>query len=137
MNDHLPIYGIDNASRPYYGRRHSARYYAHKVKESLTTRVSKFICTLILFVLFVVGLIAFILWLSLRPHRPRFHLEEFSFPALAQSNAAPESASIHFNITIRNPNQKVCHSSNPNLNVSQNIKTQGNQRYFELDFNSC
>ncbi|KAJ8442271.1 hypothetical protein Cgig2_011194 [Carnegiea gigantea] len=106
-HQHLSIEPVENGPRPFYGRRQSARYYAHRVKESLATRVSKFICTVILFVLFVVGLIAFILWLSLRPHRPRFHLEEFSFPALAQPNAAPETAFIHFNVTIRNPNQKV------------------------------
>lgn len=64
-------------------RRHrSARYYAHWVKESLTTRVSKLICSIILGLLAIVGLITFILWLSLRPHRPRVFLNEFNVPAL-------------------------------------------------------
>ena len=137
MNHHLPIERVENEPRPFYGRRQSARYYAHRVKESLATRVSKFICTVLLFILCVVGLIAFILWLSLRPHRPRFHLEEFSFPALAPPNAAPETAFIHFNVTIRNPNQKVCHSSNPNLNALSKGKTIGNQQEFELDSKLC
>lgn len=134
MNHHLPVHRVENGPRPFYGRHPSARYYAHRVKESLTTRVSKFICTVILFILFVVGLIAFILWLSLRPHRPRFHLEEFSFPALAQPNAAPGSASFQFNVTIRNPNQKVCHRSNPNLNVSCQNKTMGDSSSAKLSF---
>ncbi|CAI9279812.1 unnamed protein product [Lactuca saligna] len=65
-------------------RHHTARYYVHRVKESLTTRVSKLICSVFLSLLFIVGLITFILWLSLRPHRPRFHIREFSIPSLAQ-----------------------------------------------------
>lgn len=64
------------------GRRHSARHYAHWVKESLTTRVSKLICSIFLGLLAIVGLITFILWLSLRPHRPRIFLNDFNVPAL-------------------------------------------------------
>lgn len=107
--NHLPIHRVDNGHKPVFQRHHTARYYAHLVKESLTTRVSKFICTIFLFILFVAGLIAFITWLSLRPHRPRFHIEEFSIPALAQAqqSAPPEIAVVNFNVTIRNPNHKV------------------------------
>ncbi|GAB2298811.1 hypothetical protein Dimus_032889 [Dionaea muscipula] len=81
-------------------------YYAHKVTDSLTTKVSKMICSIFLFVLFVLGLIAFILWLSLRPHRPRFHIVDFSIPALAQPNGF-NNAQINFNVTIRNSNRKI------------------------------
>ncbi|KAL2495327.1 Late embryogenesis abundant (LEA) hydroxyproline-rich glycoprotein family [Forsythia ovata] len=87
-------------------RHHTARYYAHRVKESLTTRVSKLICTIFLFILFVLGLITFILWLSLRPHRPRFHIHEFSIPSFSQENGYA-NANIIFNVTARNSNPKV------------------------------
>lgn len=109
MNDHLPIHHVNNGRRqePSYQRHHTVRYYAYRVKESLSTRVSKFICTIFLFVFCLVGLIAFILWLSLRPHRPRFHIEDFSIPALAQPSPPPAGALINFNVTIRNSNQKV------------------------------
>ncbi|KAH9604769.1 hypothetical protein KSS87_017625, partial [Heliosperma pusillum] len=70
-------------------------------------RISKFICTIFLFILCLVGLIAFILWLSLRPHRPRFFVEDFTMLSLAQLNVSPQSVQVHFNVTIRNPNQKV------------------------------
>lgn len=67
-------------------RHHSASYYAHWVKESLTTRMSKLICTIFLGLLAIVGLITFILWLSLRPHRPRIFLNDFSIPALGHGD---------------------------------------------------
>lgn len=87
-------------------RRHTARYYMHRVKESLTTRVSKLICSVFLSLLFIVGLITFILWLSLRPHRPRFHIQDFSIPSLAQDNGFA-SAQATFNVTARNPNLNI------------------------------
>ncbi|KAL3522054.1 hypothetical protein ACH5RR_014888 [Cinchona calisaya] len=87
-------------------RHHSARYYAHRVRESLTTRVSKFICSVILFILFFIGLIAFIMWLSLRPHRPRILVQDFSIPAISQQNGF-ENAQINFNVTARNPNRSI------------------------------
>ncbi|CAO2842611.1 unnamed protein product [Amaranthus hypochondriacus] len=105
--DHLPIHHVNNGQRPNLQRHHTARYYAHRVKESLTTRVSKFICTIFLFLFFIAGLITFIVWLSLRPHRPRFHIQEFSIPTLVQSSGPPESALVNYNLTIRNSNHKV------------------------------
>ncbi|XP_074270303.1 NDR1/HIN1-like protein 2 [Silene latifolia] len=103
----LPIHGPENNLKPYLSRPHTARYYAHRVRESLSTRISKFICTIFLFIFCLVGLIAFILWLSLRPHKPRFFIEDFTMLTLAQPNVSPQNAQVHFNVTIRNPNQKV------------------------------
>ncbi|EXB31399.1 hypothetical protein L484_014826 [Morus notabilis] len=92
-------------SRP-LKRHHTPRYYAHRVKESLTTRVSKMICAIFLGLLFIVGFITFILWLSLRPHRPRFHIHEFSVPGLGQESGF-ENAQITVNASARNPNQNI------------------------------
>ncbi|KAL1567722.1 NDR1/HIN1-like protein 26 [Salvia divinorum] len=78
-------------------RHHTARYYAHRVKESLTTRVSKLICAIVLGLLFLIGIISFILWLSLRPHRPRFFIEGFS----------TGNSVIAYNVTARNSNQNI------------------------------
>ncbi|XP_022886511.1 NDR1/HIN1-like protein 26 [Olea europaea var. sylvestris] len=85
-------------------RHHTARYYAHRVKENLTTRVSKLICAIFLTLLFLVGVITFVLWLSLRPHRPRFFVRELSIPGLGQENGFA-NAKIIFNVTARNSNQ--------------------------------
>ncbi|KAL0321158.1 UNVERIFIED_CONTAM: hypothetical protein Sradi_5377300 [Sesamum radiatum] len=104
-NDRIPIQSGPENGRA-MRRHHTARYYAHRVKESLTTRVSKLICAIFLFLLFLVGIITFILWLSLRPHRPRFRVEEFSIPALAQGGG-PETAQIIYNATARNANQNM------------------------------
>ncbi|CAN4092105.1 unnamed protein product [Withania somnifera] len=102
----LPVYGRDQ-DRP-VRRHHSASHYAHMVKESLTTRVSKLICSVFLGLLTIVGLITFILWLSLRPHRPRIFLNDFSIPALGQgSGGGPENAQINIRVTARNSNQGI------------------------------
>ncbi|XP_065879398.1 NDR1/HIN1-like protein 26 [Euphorbia lathyris] len=97
--------GLPVQSRP-IKRHHTARYIAHKVHESLTTRVSKVICGTFFMLLLILGLVAFILWISLRPHRPRIHMQEFTIPGLSQSNGF-ENAEIIFNVTARNSNQHV------------------------------
>ncbi|KAL5972776.1 hypothetical protein ACLOJK_039582 [Asimina triloba] len=86
--------------------RHTPRYYAHRVKESLATRCSKLVCSCFLCLLLVLGVVAFVVWLSLRPHRPRFHVADFSVPALSEDNGL-QNAVITFNVTDRNPNQHV------------------------------
>ncbi|CDP20320.1 unnamed protein product [Coffea canephora] len=102
----LPTHANPSPQNQPVKRHHSARYYAHRVRESLATRVSKLVCSIFLFFLFLIGVITFILWLSLRPHRPRFHIHEFSIPAIAQGNGF-ENAQIDFNVTARNPNRAI------------------------------
>ncbi|XAR53756.1 hypothetical protein NMG60_11022430 [Bertholletia excelsa] len=87
-------------------QQHRARYYVRRARDSLTTRVSKIICAIFLTLLFIFGLVAFILWLSLRPHRPRFHVQDFSVPGLGQPNGF-ENAQVNFNVTARNANQNI------------------------------
>lgn len=105
-NEHIPIHHVQGLNRKPMKRHHSARYYMQRVHDSLTTRVSKIICATFLSLLAIVGLISFILWLSLRPHRPRFHIHEFSIPGLAQVSGF-ENAQITFNVTARNANQNI------------------------------
>ncbi|KAH7663774.1 hypothetical protein IHE45_14G078600 [Dioscorea alata] len=52
-------------------------------------------------VLLVAGIILFILWLALRPHRPGFHLSSFSLPALNPNYP------ISFSVLDRNPNHNI------------------------------
>lgn len=87
-------------------RHHTAHYYVHRVRESLTTRVSKLICAIFLSLLLLVGIITFILWLSLRPHRPRIRVHEFSVPGLNQATGF-ENARISFNASARNSNHNI------------------------------
>lgn len=107
-NDHIPVHHVPgpNPNPKPVKRHHTARYYVHRVQDSLTTRVSKIICAIFLGLLAIVGLITFILWLSLRPHRPRFFIHEFTMPGLAQ-NTGFENAQISFNVTARNSNQNI------------------------------
>lgn len=53
----------------------------------------------------MVGVVTFILWLSLRPHRPRFHVHKFSVANLGEGGAG--FTEITFNVTARNSNQNI------------------------------
>ncbi|OAY64848.1 Protein NDR1 [Ananas comosus] len=75
-----------------------------RVYETVTSRVAQCVCSFLLTLLLIAGVIVFVLWLSLRPHRPRFHLDAFSVPGLAQPGAPP---AFQFNVTDRNPNRKI------------------------------
>ncbi|XP_010430193.1 PREDICTED: protein YLS9-like [Camelina sativa] len=103
--DSLPV-RRSNPPTPPVSRHHSASDIVHRVKESLTTRVSKLICGIFLSLLLCLGIVTFILWISLRPHRPRVHISGFSISGLSQSNGY-ETSHISFKITARNPNQNV------------------------------
>lgn len=103
--DVIPISTTPEYNRP-LKRRHTAKYYVHRVQESLTTRVSKFICTIFLGLLFFFGIIAFIVYLSLRPHRPRVFLNDLAIPAITQPNGF-ENAELTYNLTARNSNHKI------------------------------
>ncbi|CAA7029796.1 unnamed protein product [Microthlaspi erraticum] len=100
----LPVRS-DPSTRP-ISRHHSTSYIVHRVKESLTTRVSKLICAIFLSLLLCLGIVFFILWISLRPHRPRFHIRGFSLPGLGKPDGY-ETSHISFKITAHNPNQNV------------------------------
>ncbi|XP_059627558.1 NDR1/HIN1-like protein 26 [Cornus florida] len=102
---HIPIQEPSPDGRQ-LKRHHTASYYVDRVKGSLTTRVSKFVCAIFLGILLFMGVLIFILWLSLRPHRPRFYVHEFSIPGLAQENGFA-NAQVIFNVTVRNPNHKI------------------------------
>ncbi|XP_022721116.1 protein NDR1-like [Durio zibethinus] len=109
-SERLPIRSTQQEFQPQpkqpIKRLHTARYYAHRVRESCTTRVTKVLCAIFLSLLLVVGIVSFILWLSLSPHRPRFHIMQFTVPGLAQPSGF-ENAQITFNVTARNSNQHI------------------------------
>ncbi|XVF40658.1 hypothetical protein PTKIN_Ptkin01aG0132100 [Pterospermum kingtungense] len=107
-SDRFPIQNtqLQSQSQQSIKRHNTARYYAHRVRESFTARVTKFLCAILLSLLLVAGIVSFILWLSLRPHRPRFHLIELSVPGLAQPSGF-EDTQITFKLTASNPNQHI------------------------------
>lgn len=76
------------------------------VQLSQETTPAKLICAIFLTPIIVLGLIFLILWLGLRPHAPKFHIQDFSVPDLGQPNGF-EIANITFNVTVRNPNRRV------------------------------
>ncbi|CAN6452165.1 unnamed protein product [Victoria cruziana] len=86
--------------------RRTRQSYTDRVKEGLSSRATKCVCSIFLTLLLIFGIIAFVLWLSLRPHRPRFRIEGFSVPGIGRKGGL-ENAIITFNFTIRNPNQNI------------------------------
>ncbi|CAD5167396.1 unnamed protein product [Musa acuminata subsp. malaccensis] len=89
-----------------YNPHRRTRPSAHRIRESLTSRFAKCLCSILLTLVLVAGIIVFILWLSLRPHRPRFHLVAFAAPGVA-TPAGLSGSPISFNVTDRNPNAKI------------------------------
>lgn len=85
-------------------RHHSVRKIAHRVHDSFTSRLCKLICAIFLTLVLAVGLISFILWLSLRPHRPRFRVQEFVVVGLGQGI---DITQIQFNASARNANNNI------------------------------
>ncbi|KAH0451496.1 hypothetical protein IEQ34_018795 [Dendrobium chrysotoxum] len=75
----------------------------HHIRESLSSRTAKLICSLFLTLLLITAVIIFVLWLSFRPHRPRFHISSFSAPGLSSGVLR----SISFNVSSRNPNREI------------------------------
>lgn len=72
-----------------------------RILSILTSGFVKCVCSIILTLVLLTGVIMFILWLSLRPHRPRFYLSSFTLPGLTP--AAP----FAFNVSDRNSNRKI------------------------------
>ncbi|CAN6199247.1 unnamed protein product [Urochloa humidicola] len=75
-------------------------------RQSPAVRCINFLCAVLLTLLLIAGIILFVLWLSLRPHRPRFYLSDFSIPnANRQSGLA--NLPVRFAVNEHNPNQKI------------------------------
>ncbi|XP_074572355.1 NDR1/HIN1-like protein 12 [Curcuma longa] len=76
------------------------------VRSSLTRRAIKLVCSVFLSLLLVAGVLVFVLWLALRPHRPRFHVLSFSAAGLS-SPGDGGGLSFTFNVSVRNPNGRI------------------------------
>ncbi|CAK8573773.1 unnamed protein product [Lathyrus sativus] len=109
-NDHIPVHHVTGSGpNPHpkpIKRHHSTKYYLQRVQDSLTTRVSKMVCTIFLSLLAIIGLITFIVWLSLRPHRPRFFLRDVTIAGL-QAQSGVQTAQLAFKVDARNSNLNI------------------------------
>ncbi|GJN01671.1 hypothetical protein PR202_ga18952 [Eleusine coracana subsp. coracana] len=70
------------------------------------TRCTKLLCSAFLGVLFVVGVTIFVIYLAVRPHRPRFHVTALSAAGLHQSGGGG-AVTLSGQLSIRNPNHDV------------------------------
>ncbi|KAL6840752.1 hypothetical protein ACP4OV_029616 [Aristida adscensionis] len=69
-------------------------------------RCVNFLCAVVLTVVLAAGIIFFVLWLSLRPHRPKFFLAEFSILSLNRQSGLA-NLPVRFIVNEQNPNQKI------------------------------
>ncbi|KAK3145388.1 hypothetical protein QOZ80_3BG0252250 [Eleusine coracana subsp. coracana] len=84
-----------------------ARRIARRTRESCAAVLANTLCSLLLGLLLVAAVILFVLWLSLRPHRPRFNIVSFSISGGLDPAFSPAGASLEFNVTDRNPNRHI------------------------------
>ncbi|KAM3390025.1 hypothetical protein ACQJBY_011904 [Aegilops geniculata] len=69
------------------------------------TRCTKIVCSAFLTLLLVAGVLLFVAYLAVRPHRPRFHVTAFSAAGVLQAGAS--AVLLSGQLSIRNPNQDV------------------------------
>ncbi|KAF8708867.1 hypothetical protein HU200_030259 [Digitaria exilis] len=84
-----------------------ARRIARRTRDSCAAVLANTLCSFLLGVLLVAGVVLFVLWLGLRPHRPRFHIASFSVAGGLDPDSSPAGASLAFNVTDRNPNRHI------------------------------
>ncbi|CAA7409062.1 unnamed protein product [Spirodela intermedia] len=89
---------------PFEHRLDRTQHVAKRMQDTLTSRVCRVFCSIFLSLSLIAAILVFIVWLSLRPHRPRFHLADFSAAGLSDNRTA---AVFSFHVLLRNPNQKI------------------------------
>lgn len=90
---------------PASGRRARWRVAEH-TRASCTTVVANTLCTLLLVLLLVAGVVLFVVWLSLRPHRPRFAVVSFTVVSPPTTGGGGHQK-VAFNVSDRNPNRHI------------------------------
>ncbi|KAG2481187.1 protein NDR1-like [Panicum virgatum] len=84
------------------GSRHAGR-----ARDSCAAGLANTLCSLLLGLLLVAAVVLFVLWLGLRPHRPRFNIASFSVAGGLDPDSSPAGTSLAFNVTDRNPNRHI------------------------------
>jgi hypothetical protein len=64
------------------------------------------VCSTILGLLIVVGIVVFITWLVLRPHEPRYYIEYASYPELNLTDRLINTR-MELSLTTKNPNGRI------------------------------
>src|SRR5438105_2456331 len=75
-------------------------------RQSPAVRCVNFLCAVLLTLVLVVGIIFFVMWLSLRPHKPKFNLANFSIQN-ANRRSGLANLPVTFTVMEHNPNQKI------------------------------
>lgn len=75
-------------------------------KSTRRKRMITYLCSAILSLLIVVGVFVFVIWLVLRPHKPKYYIEYASYPKLSLPDRILNSR-MELNVTTRNPNGRI------------------------------
>ncbi|CAD6207793.1 unnamed protein product [Miscanthus lutarioriparius] len=84
-----------------------ARRIARRTRDGCATTLANTLCSLLLGLLLIAAVIVFVIWLGLRPHRPRFNIASCSVAGGLDPDSSPAGASLAFNVTDRNPNRHI------------------------------
>ncbi|CAA6671916.1 unnamed protein product [Spirodela intermedia] len=84
---------------PFEHRLDRTQHVAKHMQDTLTSSVCRVFCSIFLSLCSSPPSFVFIVWLSLRPHRPRFHLADFSAAGLSDNRTA---AVFSFHVLLRN-----------------------------------
>jgi hypothetical protein len=84
-----------------------ARRIARRTRDSCAAALANTLCSLLLGLLLIAAVVVFVIWLGLRPHRPRFNMASFSVAGGLDPDYSPAGASLSFNVTDRNPNRHI------------------------------
>ncbi|CAM0902533.1 unnamed protein product [Alopecurus aequalis] len=72
------------------------------------TRCTKLLCSAFLTLLLLAGVLLFVAYLAVRPHRPRFHVTALTAAGIQQQpNGAAAAVVLSGRFSVRNPNQDV------------------------------
>jgi len=69
-------------------------------------RCTRLLCSAFLTALLIAGVVLFVVYLAVRPHRPRFHVTGFSVSGIAPSSGGGAVA-MSGQLSIRNPNRDI------------------------------
>ncbi|KAL6843990.1 hypothetical protein ACP4OV_025663 [Aristida adscensionis] len=99
MSSSLPT----TAARPATGGTVLGRFRPLPAERPHLTRCTKLLCSAFLAVLFVAGVVTFVAYLALRPHRPRFYVDALSAAGVPSGGPVVLAGQL----SVRNPNHDV------------------------------
>ncbi|KAJ1272907.1 hypothetical protein BS78_06G238900 [Paspalum vaginatum] len=72
-------------------------------------RCTKLLCSAFLTLLLLAGVVLFVAYLAVRPHRPRFHVTAFTASGVAPPSSAGGAVALSGQLSVHNPNRDIAY----------------------------